>query len=120
MDGQSERTIHILEDMLCACVIDFRSSWDQLLPLAEFSYNNYQSRIRMAPYEALYGRCCRSPIGWYEPGEARLLGTNLVRDALEKVKLIQDRLLTTQSRQKIYADRRAHDVAVMVEERVLL
>ena len=56
-DGQSERTIQILEDMLRACVIDFGGSWDQFLPLAEFAYNNsYQSSIQMAPYEALYGR----------------------------------------------------------------
>ena len=90
-DGQSERTIQILEDMLRACVIDFGGAWDQFLPLAEFAYNNsYQSSIQMAPYEALYGRRCRSPVGWFEPGEARLLGTDLVQDALEKVKLIQD------------------------------
>ncbi|XP_070036832.1 uncharacterized protein [Nicotiana tomentosiformis] len=74
----------------------------------------------MDPYEALYGRQCHFPVGWFEPGEARLLGTDLVCDALEKVKLIQDRLLTMQSRQKSYAYRRAHDVAFMVGERVLL
>ena len=88
-DGQSERTIQILEDMLRACVIDFGGSWDQFLPLAEFAYNNsYQSSIQMAPYEALYGRRCRSPVGWFEPGEARLLGTDLVQDALDKVRII--------------------------------
>ncbi|XP_070050657.1 uncharacterized protein [Nicotiana tomentosiformis] len=74
----------------------------------------------MAPYEALYGRWCCSPVGWFEPGEARLLGTDLVRGVLEKVKLIQDRLRTTQSRQKSYVDRRACDIAFMVGERVLL
>ena len=64
MDGQSEHTIQILEDMLRACVIDFGGSWDQFLPLAEFAYNNsYQSSIQMALYEALYGRRCRSPVG---------------------------------------------------------
>ena len=64
---------------------------DKFLPLAELAYNNNcQSSIQMAPYEALYGRRCRSPVGWFEPGEARLLGTNLVQDALEKVKLIQE------------------------------
>ena len=96
-DGQSERTIQILEDMLCACVIDFGGSWDHFLPLAEFAYNNsYQPSIQMAPYEALYGRRCRSPVGWFEPGEAQLLGTDLVQDALDKVKIIQDRLRTAQ------------------------
>ncbi|XP_070034661.1 uncharacterized protein [Nicotiana tomentosiformis] len=74
----------------------------------------------MAPYEALYGRRCHSPIGWFEPKEARLLGTDLVPDALEKVKVIQERLHTTQSRQKSYADRKVHDVAYMVGEKVLL
>ncbi|XP_070034953.1 uncharacterized protein [Nicotiana tomentosiformis] len=74
----------------------------------------------MAPYKALYERWYQSPIGWFEPGESRLLGTDLVRDALEKVKLIQDRIRTPQSRQKSYADRKIHDVAYMVGENVLL
>ena len=104
-----------------ACVIDFWCSWDQFLPLAKFAYNNsYQSSIQMASYEALYGRRCRSPVGWFEPGEARLLGTDLVQDALDKVKLIQERLRTAQSRQKSYADRKVRDVSFMVGEKVLL
>ena len=62
-DGQSERTIQILEDMLRACVLDLKGSWEEHLPLIEFAYNNsYQASIQMAPYEALYGRPCRSPI----------------------------------------------------------
>ena len=66
-DGQTERTNQILEDMLRACVLDFSGSWDKFLPLVEFSYNNsYQATIGMAPYEALYGRKCRSPIHWHE------------------------------------------------------
>ncbi|XP_070049849.1 uncharacterized protein [Nicotiana tomentosiformis] len=84
-DGQSERTVQILEDMLRACVIDFGGQWDQFLPLAEFVYNNsYQSSIEMTPFEALNGRRRRSPIGWFKPGEARLYGTDLVKDVLEK------------------------------------
>ena len=64
-DGQSERTIQILEDMLRACVLDLKGSWEEHLPLIEFAYNNsYQASIQMAPYEALYGRPCRSPICW--------------------------------------------------------
>ncbi|GJV37968.1 putative reverse transcriptase domain-containing protein [Tanacetum coccineum] len=71
IDGQSERTIQTLEDMLRACVIDFGGSWDVHLPLAEFSYNNsYHTSIRCAPFEALYGRKCRSPVLWAEIGEA--------------------------------------------------
>ncbi|GJY97857.1 putative reverse transcriptase domain-containing protein, partial [Tanacetum coccineum] len=74
-DGQSERIIQTLEDMLRACVIDFGGSWDVHLPLAEFSYNNsYHSSIRCAPFEALYGRKCRSPILWAEIGESSLIG----------------------------------------------
>ncbi|XP_070016031.1 uncharacterized protein [Nicotiana sylvestris] len=72
--------------MLRACVIDFGGQRDQFLPLAEFAYNNnYQSSIEMDPFEALYGRRCRSPIGWSERGEAKLYGTNLVKYALEKL-----------------------------------
>ncbi|XP_070010610.1 uncharacterized protein [Nicotiana sylvestris] len=101
--------------------MEFEGSWDQFLPLAEFSYNNsYQSSIQMALYEALYGRQCRSSVSWFKPGEARLLGTNLVQDALQKVKVIQDRLCTAQSRQKSYAERKIHDVSYMVGEWVLL
>ncbi|XP_070030051.1 uncharacterized protein [Nicotiana sylvestris] len=107
--------------MLRECVIDFRGKWDQFLPLVEFAYNNsYQSSIEMAPFETLYGQRCHSPIGWFEPGEAKLYGTNLVKDALEKVKLIQERLRIAQSRQKSYADQKAWDVSSMVGEKVLL
>ncbi|XP_070049394.1 uncharacterized protein [Nicotiana tomentosiformis] len=74
----------------------------------------------MAPFEALYGRRCGSPIGWFEPGEAQLYVTDLVKDALEKVKLIQERIRTTQSRQKIYVDQKARDVSFTVDEKVLL
>ena len=78
-DGQSERTIQILEDMLRACAIDFGGYWDDHIPLAEFAYNNsYQASIQMAPFEALYGRKCRSPIGWDEVGERKLLGSEFV------------------------------------------
>ncbi|XP_070003036.1 uncharacterized protein [Nicotiana sylvestris] len=74
----------------------------------------------MAQFEALYGQRCCSPIGRFEHGEAKLYGTNLVKDALEKLKLIQERLRIAQSRQKSYADQKAHDVSFMVGEKVLL
>ncbi|XP_070013705.1 uncharacterized protein [Nicotiana sylvestris] len=120
-DEQSERTIQILEDMLRAYVIDFVGKWYQFLTLLEFAYNNnYHSNIKMAPFEALYGQRSCSPIGWFEPGHARLYGTDLVKDALEKVKLIQEWLHTAQSRQKSYADQKAYDVSFMVGENVLL
>ncbi|XP_070025619.1 uncharacterized protein [Nicotiana sylvestris] len=105
--------------MLCACVIDFGGLWDQLLSLTVFAYNNkYQLSIQMAPYKALCGRRYRSPVRWFEPQEARLLGTDLVPDALDKVMIIQDRLRTAQSRQKSYGDRKVRDVAFMVGERL--
>ncbi|XP_070036804.1 uncharacterized protein [Nicotiana tomentosiformis] len=95
-----------------------RGSWDPFLPLVEFSYNNnYQSSIQMSPYEDLYGRECRSPIGWFETGKARLLVMDLVQDALEKVKLIQDQLHTAQSRKKHYIDWKVRDVTYMVGEK---
>ena len=98
-DGQEERTIQTLEDMLRVCVIDFKGNWDDHLPLIEFAYNNnYHSSIQMAPYEALYGRRCKSPIGWFEFGEAGLIGPDLVHQAMEKVKVIQEMLKTAQGR----------------------
>jgi len=79
----------MLEDMLRACVIDFKGSWDDHLPLIEFSYNNsFHTSIQMAPFEALHGRRCRSPIEWFEVGEAELIGPDLVHQAMEKVKII--------------------------------
>ena len=88
-DGQSEGTIQVLKDMLRACVIDFGGQWDQFLPLAKFAYNNsYHSSIEMAPFEALYGRRCRSPICWFDAFEVRPWGTDLLRESLDKVKLI--------------------------------
>ena len=107
--------------MLRACVIDFGGHWDQFLALAEFAYNNsYHSSIEMAPFEALSGRRCRSPIGWFDAFEVRPWGTNLLRESLDKVKLIQDRLLMAQIRQKSYADRKVRDLEFMVGERNLL
>nr|GEV47819.1 putative reverse transcriptase domain, ribonuclease H-like domain, aspartic peptidase domain protein [Tanacetum cinerariifolium] len=69
-NGQRERTIQTLEDMLRACVIDFRKGWEKHLPLVEFSYNNsYHASIKAAPFEALYGEKCRSPVCWAEVGD---------------------------------------------------
>ncbi|GJT12115.1 putative reverse transcriptase domain-containing protein [Tanacetum coccineum] len=69
-DGQSERTIQTLKDMLRACVIDFGKGWERHLPLVEFSYNNsYHASIKAAPFEALYGRKCRSPVCWAKVGD---------------------------------------------------
>ena len=89
-DGQSERTIQVLEDMLRACVLDHMGSWEEHFPLVEFTYNNtYQASIQMVPYEALYGRSCRSPLCWTEVGESSITCPNLIRDTSEKVSLIR-------------------------------
>nr|GEX75632.1 putative reverse transcriptase domain, ribonuclease H-like domain, aspartic peptidase domain protein [Tanacetum cinerariifolium] len=85
-DGQSERTIQTLEDMLRACVIDFGNGWERHLPLVEFSYNNsYHASIKTAPFEALYGRKCRSPICWVEVGDAQLTGPELIHETTKKI-----------------------------------
>ena len=89
-DGQSERVIQVLEDMLRGCVLDFPGSWDRYVPLMEFAYNNsYQASIGMAPYEALYGRRCRTPTCWTEMNEHKIIGPELVKDTEEKVQIIQ-------------------------------
>ncbi|GKC46570.1 putative reverse transcriptase domain-containing protein, partial [Tanacetum coccineum] len=121
MDGQSERIIQTLEDMLRACVIDFGSSWDRHLPLVEFSYNNsYHASIKTAPYEALYGRKCRSPVCWSEVGDSQLTGPELIHDTTKKIVQIKNRLLTARSRQKSYADKRAKPLEFEVGDMVLL
>ena len=98
-DGQAEHTIQTLKDILKACIIDFKGSWDTHLPLVEFAYNNnFHSSISMAPYEALYGRRCRSPIGWFEVGETSLLCPNLIYQILEKVHIIRNLLQMAYSR----------------------
>ena len=96
--GQSERTIHILEDMPRACVLDLNGSLEEHLPLVEFTYNNsYQASIQMTPYEALYGRPCQSPICWTDVGESSIIGPSLIRDTSEKEGLIKKCLLTAQN-----------------------
>src|SRR5438034_135399 len=98
--------------MLRACVITFANSWDDCLPLAEFSYNNsYQKSLQMAPFEALYGRRCRSPLNWSEPRERVTFGPDLVTEAEEKVWIIQNHLKTAQSRQKSYTNRARPDLS---------
>src|SRR5437667_9819845 len=98
--------------MLRACVITFANSWDDCLPLAEFSYNNsYQKSLQMAPFEALYGRRCRSPLNWFEPGERVIFGPDLVTEAEEKVRIIQAHLNTAQSREKSDWDRHRRRLA---------
>jgi hypothetical protein len=88
-------------------VLNYSDKWDECLPLAEFSYNNsYQESIKMAPFEALYGRRCRTPLNWSEPGERWFFGVDLVKETEEKVRQIQNNMKVAQSRQKSYADKR--------------
>ncbi|GKC31190.1 putative reverse transcriptase domain-containing protein [Tanacetum coccineum] len=115
-NGQSERTIQTLEDMLRACMIDFGKGWVKNLPLAEFSYNNsYHASIKAAPYEALYGRKCRSPVCWAEVGEAQLTGPEMIQETTEKIFLIKQRIQAAQDRQKNYADLKVGKVAYRLE-----
>ena len=82
-----------------ACALDYGSSWDDNLPYAEFSYNNsYQSSLKMAPFEALYGRRCKTPLMWDEVRDRQLFGPDLIKESEEKGKLIHDRLKVAQSR----------------------
>nr|GEV55804.1 hypothetical protein [Tanacetum cinerariifolium] len=105
-DGQSERTIQTLEDMLRACVIDFRKGWDRYLPLVEFYYNNsYHTSIKVAPFESLYGRKCRSLICWAEVGDAQLTSPEIVHETTEKILQIKKRIQTARDRRKSYANR---------------
>jgi hypothetical protein len=105
-DGQTEQVNQIVEDMLRASIMHFDKSWDKCLSLAEFSYNNsYQASLKMAPFEALYGRRCRTPLNWSEAGERTLFGPDLVKDTEEKVEVIRENLKLAQMRQKSYHDK---------------
>ncbi|KAL0561349.1 hypothetical protein IC582_001774 [Cucumis melo] len=120
-DGQTERLNQVLEDMLRACALEFPGSWDSHLHLMEFAYNNsYQATIGMAPFEALYGKCCRSPVCWGEVGEQRLMGPELVQSTNEAIQKIRSRMHTAQCRQKSYADVRRKDLEFEVGDKVFL
>ncbi|KAI3742289.1 hypothetical protein L1987_59969 [Smallanthus sonchifolius] len=107
--------------MLRACVIDFSNIWETHLPLVEFSYNNsYHTSIKAAPFEALYGRKCRSPICWAEVGDSQLTGPELVFETSEKSVQIQNRMAATRDRQKSYADKRHKPLEFQVGDMVLL
>ena len=120
-DGQTERTIQSLEDLLRACVLDHGGAWDSHLPLIEFTYNNsFHTSIGMAPYEALYGRRCRTPLCWYESGESVVLGPEILQEMTEKIKMIQERMKASQSRQKSYHDKRRKELEFQVDDHVFL
>ncbi|GJS83138.1 putative reverse transcriptase domain-containing protein [Tanacetum coccineum] len=119
--GHSKRTIKTFEDILKACILDFRGSWDVHLPLVKFSYNNtYHSSVRCASFKALYGRKCRSPIMWAEVGEGQLIGPELVQETTEKISQTKDRLKAVRDRQKSYTDKRRKPLKFSVDDYVLL
>ncbi|GJV73002.1 putative reverse transcriptase domain-containing protein [Tanacetum coccineum] len=104
-NSQSERTIQTLEDMLRACVLDVGNNWDRHLPLVEFSYNNsYHTSIKVAPFEALYGQKCRSPVCWAEVGDAQLTGPVIIHETTEKIVQIKSIIQAARDRQKSYAN----------------
>jgi len=119
--GQTERLNQVLEDMLRACVLSSRGSWESWLPLAEFSYNNsYQESIKMARFEALYGRKCRTLLNWVKPGERRYYGIDFVNNAEKKVQIIEQHMRDAQPRQKSYADKRRRPLEFNVGDYVYL
>ena len=120
-DGQSERVIQIMEDKLRSCVIDYEGSWDRHIPLVEFVYNNsFQLSIGMAPYEALYGRKCRTPLCWTKLSEKKVIGPDLIQETEEKVKMIRERLKIANDRQKSYVDMKRKDIRYEIGEKVFL
>src|SRR4051812_26347426 len=134
-DGQSERTIQTLADMLRACVMDFGGSWEDHLHLVEFAYNNsYQASIGMAPYEALYGRPCRSPLCWVEAGESSVVrsrtdsttgettmeGPELIAETTDRIAIARQRMQAAQDRQKKYADLDRREVEFSVGDHAFL
>nr|GEX16612.1 hypothetical protein [Tanacetum cinerariifolium] len=120
-DGQSERTIQTLEDMMRACVIDLENGWDRHLPLVEFLYNNsYHTSIKVAPFKALYGRKCRSPVCWAKVGEAQLTRPEIIHETIEKIVQIRNRMQAACDRQKSYADKRRRPLEFKVGDKKCL
>nr|GEZ02445.1 putative reverse transcriptase domain-containing protein [Tanacetum cinerariifolium] len=120
-DGQSERTIQTLEDMLHACVIDFKNGWERHLSLVKFSYNNsYHASIKAASLEALYGWKCRSPVCWAEIRDVQLTGLELIHETTEKIVQIKQRIQAALDRQKSYVDVRRKPLEFQVGDRVML
>jgi hypothetical protein len=107
--------------MLRACALQYGTSWDKSLPYAEFSYNNsYQQSLKMAPFEALYGRKCRTPLFWNQTGESQVFCIDVLRNAEDQVRVIRENLRVAQSRQKSYADNRRRDLVFEVGDYVYL
>ena len=107
--------------MLRACVLTYGVSWEDSLPYAEFSYNNsYQASLKMSPFEALYGRKCRTPLNWSKTGDSRIFGPEILKEAETKVQIIRDRLKAAQSHQKSYYDQKHRQVSFESNDYVYL
>ncbi|XP_068323131.1 uncharacterized protein [Pyrus communis] len=120
-DGQSERTIQTLEDMLRSSVLQFGDAWHKRLDLMKFSYNNsFHSSIGMAPFEAFYGRSCRTPLCWSEVGERVLEGPEIVEETIQNIQVIKSNLKAAQDRQKSLADKHVTDRVYKVGDWVFL
>ncbi|GKE15753.1 reverse transcriptase domain-containing protein [Tanacetum coccineum] len=126
-DHDGKFTSHFLKslneslDMLRACVLDFGKCWDRHLPLVEFLYNNsYHTSIKTAPFEALYGRTCRSPICWAEVRDSQLTGPEIIHETTEKIVQIKSRIQAARDRQKSYADVRRKPLEFQVGDKVML
>nr|GEW19650.1 putative reverse transcriptase domain-containing protein [Tanacetum cinerariifolium] len=120
-DGQRERTIQTLEDMLRAYVIDFRKGWEKHLPLVEFYYNNsYHASIKAAPFEALYGRKCRSPVCWAKTGDVEFTGPEIIHETTKKIVQIRKCLQAARDRQRSYANVRRKPLEFQIRDRVVL
>jgi hypothetical protein len=120
-DGQTERVNQILEDVLRACALKDKKSWDKCLPYAKFSYNNnYQEILKMSPFEVLYGRRCWTPLFWNEPGENQVFGPEILREAERQVQVVRENLQLAQSRQKSYTDHKRRNLSFEVGDFVYL
>jgi hypothetical protein len=120
-DGQTKRVNQILEDILRAYALQYGRSWDKSLPYAEFPYNNnYQESLKMAPFEMLYGRRCRTPLFWSEAGERKVFGPDILQEAEKQVHMVRENLRVAQSTQKSYVDHRRRELSFEVGDFVYL
>jgi len=117
-NGQSERVIQVLEDLLRAYVLEIGGNWEEYIALLEFTCNNsHQAIMRMAPYKALNGRRCKTPLCWEEIKDMKLYGVKLVQFTTEKVRTIKDRIKAAQDRQKKHEDVRRRPLEFSVGTR---
>jgi hypothetical protein len=120
-NGQTERVNHVLEHMMRACALQYGRSCDKSLSYAEYSYNNsYQESLKIAPFEMLYGRRCRTPLFWSEIGEWKVFGPDILQEAEKQVRIVRENPWIAQSRQKSYADHRRRELSFEVDVFVYL